>query len=77
MGDRRRTARAAAELIRTAGPYRWVGLYDVTPTTITAIAWTGSEAPAFPSFPITQGLNGAAVATRAPVIVQDVTRDSR
>jgi len=77
MGDRRRTAHAAAELIRAAGPYRWVGLYDVAPTTITAIAWTGSEAPAFPTFPITQGLNGAAVTARAPIIVQDVAGDSR
>ncbi len=52
-------------------------MYDVTPTEITAIAWTGSDAPMFPSFARTQGLNGAAVEARAPIIVQDVARDER
>jgi L-methionine (R)-S-oxide reductase len=70
-------ARQAADLIRAARSYHWVGLYDVTPTEITAIGWTGSDAPTFPTFPRTQGLNGAAVAARLPVIVQDVTRDER
>jgi L-methionine (R)-S-oxide reductase len=75
--ERRAKARQAADLIRTARSYHWVGLYDVTPTEISAIGWTGSDAPTFPSFARTQGLNGAAVAARAPVIVQDVTRDQR
>jgi L-methionine (R)-S-oxide reductase len=70
-------ARQAADLIRAARSYHWVGLYDVTPTEITAIGWTGSDAPTYPTFPRTQGLNGAAVAARLPVIVQDVTRDER
>jgi L-methionine (R)-S-oxide reductase len=70
-------ARLAAELIRGARSYHWVGLYDVTPTEIAAIGWTGHDAPAFPRFARTQGLNGAAVAARAPVIVQDVSRDER
>ena len=75
--DRRVSARQAAELIRDAGSYRWVGLYDVTATEIVAIAWTGSAAPAFPTFPVTQGLNGAAVAAREPIVIQDVTQDPR
>jgi GAF domain-containing protein len=70
-------AREAANLIREAGTYRWVGLYDVTLTEIVAIAWTGSEAPAYPRFPVSQGLNGAAVATGQPVVVQDVSGDPR
>ena len=70
-------ARQAAELIRQARSYRWVGLYDVSSSEIAAIAWTGTAAPAHPRFPVTQGLSGAAVATRQPVIVQDVTQDSR
>jgi L-methionine (R)-S-oxide reductase len=74
---RRAKARQAADLIRTARSYHWVGLYDVKEAEITAIGWTGSDTPAFPSFARTQGLNGAAVAARAPVIVQDVTRDER
>ena len=35
----------AAALIRDAGGYRWVGLYEVTATDIGAIAWTGTVAP--------------------------------
>jgi GAF domain-containing protein len=75
--DRQRRGREAAELIRAARSYHWVGLYDVTPTGIVVFAWTGSDPPAFPSFPVAQGLNGAAVAARAPIVVQDVTRDAR
>ena len=70
-------ARQAAELIRVARSYHWVGIYEVTPTEINAIGWTGAEAPSFPTFARTQGLNGAAVASCAPVVVQDVTRDAR
>jgi GAF domain-containing protein len=73
--ERADKAREAAELIRAARSFHWVGLYDVTPTEIAAIGWTGLDAPAFPRFPITRGLNGAAVAARQHVIVQDVTRD--
>lgn len=36
-----------------------------------------SARPAFPRFPVTQGLCGAAVASRAPVVVGDVTKDPR
>ena len=66
-----------AELIRAIRGFHWVGLYDVTPTDIFAIAWTEKDAPAFPRFSINQGLNGAAVAARQHIIVQDVTKDSR
>jgi putative methionine-R-sulfoxide reductase with GAF domain len=69
-------AREAAECIRAARNYRWVGIYDVTPMEIVAIAWTGENAPTFPRFPVNQGLNGVAVASRQNVIVQDVTKDS-
>ena len=37
----------------------------------------GGRAPAFPRFPITRGLNGAAVAARQHVVVQDVAADPR
>ena len=76
-GDRTARAAAIAELIRVTGDYRWVGLYDVSPSLIAAIAWTGSTAPSHPTFPVTQGLNGAAVTARAPIVVQDVRHDSR
>ena len=70
-------ARAAADAIRRAGGFHWVGIYEVTPTEIAALAWTGAEAPAFPRFPRDQGLNGAAVAARETVVANDVARDPR
>ena len=70
-------ARRIAELIREAGGYRWVGIYEVTSNEIAAIAWSGGGDPAFPRFPVTQGLNGAAVSSGKTVIVGDVVQDSR
>ena len=71
-----KAARAAAA-IAEAGRYRWVGLYDVGPADIRVIGWAGPCAPTYPVFPRSQGLNGAAVESRAPVIVQDVRQDVR
>jgi GAF domain-containing protein len=70
-------ARRAAEVIRDARGYRWVGLYDVTSSEIVAIGWTGAVAPAFPHFPRDRGLNGEAVHSAQPVVVQDVSVDPR
>ena len=75
-GARGQKAQCVAQVIRRCG-YRWVGLYDVGPTEISVIAWDGPGAPTYPRFPITSGLNGAAVASCATVIVQDVTQDPR
>jgi GAF domain-containing protein len=72
-----RAWREVAELIRAVGGYRWVGLYVVTGTEIRAVAWTGATAPAFPRFPRESGLNGVAVITKAPVVCQDVSKESR
>jgi GAF domain-containing protein len=66
-----------AELIRQEGNYRWVGLYGVTEQAITVIGWSGPGAPAHPRFAVTQGLSGAAVATKSAVVVNDVTADPR
>ena len=76
-GDRATKAQRAIDLIRALGPYRWAGLYDVLPTEISVVAWSGPEAPTYPRFPVTKGLNGACVASRRPVIVQDVANDAR
>jgi L-methionine (R)-S-oxide reductase len=75
--ERRDKARRAAAAIARIGGYRWVGLYDVGASEISVIAWAGPSAPTYPTFPRTQGLNGAAVASGKPVIVQDVTEDPR
>lgn len=74
-----RVARAQqlAEVIRSLRDYRWTGVYDVGPQFVSIIAWSGFGPPAFPIFPITKGLTGAAIKQGAPVVVGDVRRDPR
>jgi GAF domain-containing protein len=75
--SRQAKAERAAGIIRRAGGYRWVGLYDVSPADIAVVAWQGPAPPTHPRFPRSQGLNGAAVASGSPVIVPDVSTDPR
>ena len=76
-GHRVEKAQRAVALIRKLGPYRWAGLYDVLAAEIAVIAWDGPEAPTYPRFPVTRGLNGACVSSRRPVVAQDVANDPR
>ena len=78
-GTRVQKAQEAVALIRAIGAYRWAGLYDVSVSAseIAVVAWDGPDAPTHPRFPISKGLNGAAVASKRTVIVQDVARDPR
>jgi GAF domain-containing protein len=68
-------ARRAALRLREERRYRWVGIYQVAGPKICAVAWTGTSAPAYPTFPATQGLCGAAVQSGRTVMVGDVSRD--
>jgi GAF domain-containing protein len=77
-GDgRAEKAKRLAEMIRKLGDYRWVGVYDVGAETVSVIAWSGDAAPEYPSFPVSQGLTGAAIAEKRAVIVGDVRTDPR
>ena len=75
--DRAAKAKRLAEGIQKLGNYRWVGVYDVGPETVSIIAWSGPGAPEHPSFPVSQGLTGAAIAQKKAVIVGDVRNDPR
>lgn len=75
--DRAAKASHAAEVIRAAGGYRWVGIYDVADQLVVNLAWSGPGPPAHPVFPVTQGLTSTAITTRASVLVGDVTADER
>lgn len=75
--DRTERARKVAELIRNLRGYRWVGIYDVGSESVSIIAHTGLSAPAYPQFPIAQGLTGAAIREKKTVVVGDVRSDSR
>lgn len=70
-------AKRLAELIRKLGDYRWVGVYDVDPETVSIIGWSGSGAPQHPTFPWNKGLTGAAIAEKKAVNVGDVRNDPR
>jgi uncharacterized protein (TIGR00290 family) len=66
-----------ADAIRVSGPYRWVGLYDVDHISgvVSNIAWSGPGAPAYPTFPVTQGLTSRVIAGRQTVNVSNVASD--
>lgn len=76
-GCRAKRMKELAEMIRAARDYRWLGLYKVTKKDFAILAFTGDEPPAYPRFPITQGLCGAALETGKPVVVGDVRKDPR
>ncbi len=66
-----------AEMIRAACEYRWVGIYKIVRGDFVIVAKTGKCPPAYPRFPITQGLAGAAVESKQAVMVADVHKDPR
>jgi L-methionine (R)-S-oxide reductase len=70
-------AKAFAEVIRSLRAYRWVGIYDVGPEFVSAMAWSGPEAPAYPVFPITSGLTSAAIREKKTIVAGDVRNDPR
>jgi putative methionine-R-sulfoxide reductase with GAF domain len=65
---REQRARTAAEIIRDARGYRWVGIYDVGDEEIALIGYTGSTPPRHERFGIENGLSAEAVRKRASVI---------
>ena len=75
-----RTAKAVriTQTIRDAGSYRWVGIYDVDSRggIVSNVAWTGPNAPAYPTFRITEGLTSRAILAKKTVNVGDVASDS-
>jgi L-methionine (R)-S-oxide reductase len=70
-------AKALAEVIRSRHDFRWVGIYDVGREVVSAIAWSGPEAPAYPVFPITDGLTASTIRERKTIVVGDVRNEPR
>jgi L-methionine (R)-S-oxide reductase len=66
-----------AEMIRTAHDFRWVGIYKITRGEFVIVAKTGTCPPAYPRFPVTQGLAGAALESKKSIMVADVHKDPR
>jgi len=66
-----------AEAILQSRPHRRVGVYDVGPELVSIVAFSGPCAPAYPQFPITKGLTGAAIREKRTIVVGDVGSDPR
>jgi len=64
-------------MIRAARDYRWMAIYKIIKDEFVILAESGNEPPAYPRFPITQGLCGAALESGEPIIVGDVHKDGR
>jgi len=85
--ERAERAKLFAETVRSLGNYRWTGVYDVGSELVSIVAFSslahgtgtsrGPGAPAYPSFPIGNGLTGAAIREKATVVVGDVRTDPR
>jgi L-methionine (R)-S-oxide reductase len=77
--DRAAKAAAIVRLLRAAGPYRWVGIYavDLRSQRVCNIAWEGPNAPAYPTFDISEGLTSRAIRDKRTVNVGDVAADAQ
>ena len=76
-GCTKKRMKEVAEMIRAARGYRWVGIYKIVKDDFVIMTGTGDEPPAYPRFPITQGLCGAALESGKPIVVGDVQKDKR
>jgi GAF domain-containing protein len=66
-----------AEMIRAACDYRYVGIYKISRGDFVIVGKTGKCPPAYPRFPITQGLAATALESKQSVVVADVHKDPR
>jgi L-methionine (R)-S-oxide reductase len=66
-----------AEMIRAACDYRFVGIYKIVRDEFVIQAKTGACPPAYPRFPVSQGLAGAALEAKQAIMVADVHKDPR
>lgn len=76
-GDVGVRAKRAVEMIREACGCHWAGIFEISGDEARAVAWTGTEAPAFLSFSLTRGITRDVVKTRKAELVNDVLKDSR
>lgn len=76
-GNRAGKIELVAEVIRRAGGYRWVGIYDVKEDEIAALGWSGPGEPSHPRLPRSEGLCGGAVSSGKTIVVGDVSTDPR
>jgi len=66
-----------AEMIRAARDYQFIAIYKIVKDEFVIMAGTGNEPSAYPRFPKTQGLCGAALESGRSIVVGDVHKDKR
>lgn len=68
-----------ADTLKSAGNYRWVGLYDVDHANeqVSNIVWSGQGAAAHPTFPLSRGTAKRGRVRPRTINVGDVTADPR
>ncbi|MDQ2867731.1 MAG: GAF domain-containing protein [Verrucomicrobiota bacterium] len=66
-----------AEMVQTRCHYRWIGIYKIKRHEFVIEAATGKTCPAYPRFPVTQGITAEAVEKQKTLIVRDVKKDKR
>src|SRR5437588_4887227 len=76
-GCTKKNVKRVAEMIRAARDYRFIAIYKIVNSEFVILAGTGKEPPAYPRFPITQGLCGAALESGKAIVVGDVHKDKR
>src|SRR5437868_12616530 len=76
-GCTKKSLKQVVEMIRAARDYRFIAIYKIEKGEFVILAGTGKEPPAYPRFPITQGLCGAALDSGKPIVVGDVHKDPR
>ena len=76
-GCTKKTIKQVAEMIRAARDYRFIAIYKIVNDEFVILAGTGNEPSAYPRFPKTQGLCGAALESGKSIVVGDVHKDKR
>jgi L-methionine (R)-S-oxide reductase len=76
-GCTKKSIKQVAEMIRAARGYRFIAIYKIVKDEFVILAGTGNEPPAYPRFPVRQGLCGAVLESGKPIVVGDVTKDKR
>lgn len=63
--------------LRKVPHYSWVGIYEVQGGDLVLASWSGPSATQHVRIPVGQGICGAAVTSKATVVVPDVNDDPR
>ena len=66
-----------ADLVQKTCRYRWVGIYKICRKEFAVVGISGATKPAYPRFPVTQGISAEVYETGKSLIVKDVSKDAR